>query len=226
MLRKLDDNLWVIDHAFEMPGGVQIGTRTTLVRLSDGNIFAHAPGPADDGDHIELSKHGNVTQVVAPNLFHNMFVEDWMSRYEGATCHAPTSFDTKVSGLAYEVLSDEASAAWSADLDQVFVCGMPKLEETVFFHRATRTLLLTDLCFNMMHSDSFITRLVMRMMGGYGHFGPSRLGKSFVKDKVAMRRGIERILEWDFDRVTVTHGEVLETNGHAMVKQAYAWLAA
>lgn len=98
------------------------------------------------------------------------------------------------------------------------------LNETVFFHRATRTLLLTDLCFNMLHSSSFITRLVMRAMGGYGHFGPSRLAKSFMKDKAALRRGIERILEWDFDRVTVTHGQVLERDGHALFKQAYAWL--
>ena len=225
MLRKLDEGLWVIDHEFTMPGGVQIGTRTTLIRLSDGSIFAHAPGPADDGDHIEIAKYGKVSQIVAPNLFHNEFVEDWVSRYEGATCYAPASFDTKIPGLSYQTLSNDAPAAWSADLEQVCVEGAPTLEETVFFHPATRTLLLTDLCFNMMHSNSFVTRLVMRIMGGYGHFGPSRLAKSFMKDKKAIRRGIDRILEWDFDRVTVTHGEVLETNGHALLKQAYAWLA-
>jgi len=61
-------------------------------------------------------------------------------------------------------------------------------------------------------------------MGGYGHFGPSRLARSFMKDRPAVRRGIERILEWDFDRVTVTHGEVLETGGHALFEKAYAWL--
>ncbi len=65
---------------------------------------------------------------------------------------------------------------------------------------------------------------MMRIMGGYGHFGPSRLAKTFMKDKKAIRRGIDRILEWDFDRVTVTHGEVLETNGRALLQQAYAWL--
>lgn len=224
MLRKLDEGLWVIDHAFKMPGGVQIGTRTTLVRLSDGSLFAHALGPADDGDHGEIAKLGSVSQLVAPNLFHNEFVKDWVSRYPEATVHAAPGFEQKVQGLAYNTLTSEAPAAWAADLEQVHVEGAPALEETVFFHPATRTLLLTDLCFNMMHSDSLITRIVMRIMGGYGHFGPSRLAKSFMKDKAAVKRGIERILQWDFDRVTVTHGEVLETNGRAMFKQAYAWL--
>jgi hypothetical protein len=226
MLRELDENLWVIDHPFNMPGGIAIQTRTTLIRLSNGDIFAHALGPADDADHAEIAKLGNVTQLVASNLFHNAFVADWAARYEGATCHAPSGFDEKVPGLVYQSFGDEAPAAWAGQIEQVCVGGAPQLDETVFFHKATRTLLLTDLCFNMMHSDSFRTRLVMRIMGGYGHFGPSRLAKSFMKDKAAVRRGIDRVLEWDFDRVTVTHGEVLETNGHTMMKQAYGWLKA
>ena len=202
MLRKLDENLWVIDHEFAMPGGIQIGTRTTVIRLSDGSLFVHALGPADDGDHVEISKLGHVAHAVSPNLFHNEFVEDWASRYEGAKFYAPETFEEKVPSLE----------------------GAPVLGEIVFFHPSSRTLLLTDLCFNMVHSDSFITRLVMRIMGGYGHFGPSRLAKSFMKDKSAIRRGIDKILEWDFDRVTVTHGVVLERGGHEKFKQSYAWL--
>ncbi|MBC8188773.1 MAG: methanol oxidase, glmU, partial [Proteobacteria bacterium] len=38
------------------------------------------------------------------------------------------------------------------------------------------------------------------------------------------RRGIEHILEWDFDRVTVTHGQVLEADGNSKLREAYAWL--
>jgi len=224
MLRQLDENLWVIDHPFTMPGGIQIGTRTTIVRLSDGTIFAHALGPADDGDHIEISKLGEVAHLVAPNLFHNEFVENWCERYPNATFYAPETFETKVPSLSFLELTDEPPAAWSADIQQVKVDGAPQLNEVAFFHPASRTLLITDLAFNMQHSDSFITRLVMRIMGGYGHFGPSRLAKSFMKDRAAVGRGIDRILEWDFDRVTVTHGEVLETGGHAKFTEAYAWL--
>jgi len=224
MLRQLDEGLWVIDHAFSMLGGIQIGTRTTLIRLSGGEIFAHGLGPIEEGDHAEIAALGNVTQLVAPNLFHNAYVKDWVARYEGAICHAPVRFDTKLKDLDFVPLSSDAPAAWSADLEQVAVEGAPQLDEVVFYHSRTRTLLLTDLCFNMRHSDSFLTRLFMRMMGGYGHFGPSRLARSLMKDKAAVRRGIERILEWDFDRVTVTHGEVLESGGNAAFRKAYAWL--
>jgi hypothetical protein len=32
------------------------------------------------------------------------------------------------------------------------------------------------------------------------------------------------VLAWDFDRVTVTHGEPLETGGKEALRRAYAWL--
>jgi hypothetical protein len=32
------------------------------------------------------------------------------------------------------------------------------------------------------------------------------------------------VLAWDFDRVTVTHGEILESGGPAALARAYAWL--
>ena len=44
MLRSLGDSLWVLDHDFKMMG-IPIGTRTTVIRLSEGGLFLHAPGP-------------------------------------------------------------------------------------------------------------------------------------------------------------------------------------
>ena len=40
----------------------------------------------------------------------------------------------------------------------------------------------------------------------------------------ALRRSLEAILSWDFDRVIVTHGHVLESGGRARLEQAFAFL--
>ncbi len=73
MLRPLHDSLWVIDLPFKMPGGVQIGTRTTVIRLADGTLFMHCPGPIEEGDTAEIAKLGDVRHIVAANLFHNLY---------------------------------------------------------------------------------------------------------------------------------------------------------
>jgi len=39
-----------------------------------------------------------------------------------------------------------------------------------------------------------------------------------------VRGSIDRILSWDFDRVTVTHGEMVETEGREELRAAFAWL--
>ena len=222
MLRPLHENLWVIDLPFKMAGGVQIGTRTTVIRLADASLFMHCPGPIEENDFREIAKLGDVRHIVAANLFHNLYVKETLARYEGAAFYAPPEFEQKVPDATYETLTDRAPAAWAGDLDQIAIEGAPRLSEIVFVHRASRTLLLTDLCFNMQHSDSLITRIMMSIMGGYGHFGPSRLARSFMKDKTAVKAGVERILELDFDRVVVAHGEVLETGGQKALRESFS----
>jgi hypothetical protein len=47
-----------------------------------------------------------------------------------------------------------------------------------------------------------------------------------IRDRAAARRSVEKLLQWNFDRVIVTHGEVLETGGHERVAAAFAFLMA
>jgi hypothetical protein len=35
---------------------------------------------------------------------------------------------------------------------------------------------------------------------------------------------MERILAWDFDRVIVAHGDVLDRSGQDALRRGYAWL--
>jgi hypothetical protein len=107
------------------------------------------------------------------------------------------------------------------------MAGAPSLNEVVFLHRASRTLLCLDLCFNVRESPSLVTRWLMRLNGAYGRFGPSRIFRfGVLKDARAMRASVDRILEWDFERVTVAHGEILESGGREALRASFAWLRA
>jgi len=93
----------------------------------------------------------------------------------------------------------------------------------VFFHRASRTAIFTDLVFNV-PADFKDARIFYALVGGRGHFGPHRLIRLMIRDHKAARESVAKILEWDFDRVIVTHGDVLESGGHAKFSQAYSYL--
>jgi hypothetical protein len=48
--------------------------------------------------------------------------------------------------------------------------------------------------------------------------------RALVRDRPALRASVERILQWDFDRVVVTHGDVLEHGGKDALRAGFAWL--
>jgi hypothetical protein len=223
-LRKLAEDLWVADAPLRV-GGLDMGTRTTLVRLADGGLFVHSPGPLSDALRAEVEKLGAPRALVAPNLMHHMFLADWARAFPAARLFGPAGIGAKRPGLAFEpALGDAPPAMWAQALDQLQVRGAPRMDEVVFLHRATKTLLLTDLCFNV-HAGSTFTRVFMRANGAWQRFGPSRLMRHVVtRDRAALRASLERILAWDFERVVVTHGDVLERGGKPALRAGFAWL--
>ena len=106
----------------------------------------------------------------------------------------------------------------------MFFRGRPYENEVVFFHRASRTLLLCDLAFDFGPRTATPTRLLMKVLRSYGRFGPSKLDPLLIRDRDAARRSLERILDWDFDRVVVSHGEILEKGGREALRSGYSWL--
>jgi len=224
MLRQLDDDLWVYDHPLKL-SGAEFGTRTTVVRLSDGGLFVHSAGPIASTPTDALLALGPVRCLVAPNRLHYFFVVENMAAFPEAELYLAPGLQQKRKELpAGEELGDEAPERWRADLAQHWTRGSSFMEEVVFFHAASRTLLLTDLAFNFGRPEGLLTRLVLGATGAIERFGPSRLARFAMRDRAAMRKSIDRILEWDFDRVTLTHGAVLESGGREAMRAAYAFL--
>ena len=224
MPRPIGDGIWLMDHPLRMRGGIEIGTRSTLVRLPDQSLLLHSPGPMTEAQLAGTRALGSVSTLVAPNSFHHLFLAEALVHFPEATLHAVPSIQKKYPELAARALGESPDGSWKDVLEQVSVGGAPRLDEVVFFHPQSRTLLLVDLCFNMRRADNWITRTMMRIAGAYGRFGPSRLARSMFKDKSAVRASVDRILDWDFDRVVVTHGEVVETEARPALRNAFAWL--
>ena len=225
-VRSLDRDLWVIDHPFRMPGGIELGARTTLVRLSDGGLWLHSPGPLTPAIQAWLEENGPVRAIVAPNLLHHLFLAETVAAFPEASIYGPDGLAAKIgeklgAGVHIHTL-DPQQLPWANELECLLVPGCPAMNELVFLHAKSRTLILTDLAFNIQHANSLITRIFLRINGALGHFGPSRLAKAFfMKDRPQVRAGIEQLLAWNFDRVVVSHGEVLETGGSKALRESY-----
>ena len=207
--------------------GLEVGTRMTVIRLGGARLLLHSPVALDPELRRELDSLGRVCFVVAPNRVHHLYAGQVAEVYPEARLWVAPGLERKRPDLRFvAVLGDEAPAEWRGELEQVFFRGRPYENEVVFFHRASRTLILCDLAFNFGPSAAAPTRLLMRLLRSYGRFGPSKLDPLLIRDRRAARESLERILDWDFDRVVVAHGDVLESGGREALRQGYSWLLA
>jgi uncharacterized protein DUF4336 len=226
LLRPLAPDLWVAERTFRN-GLLEVSVRMTVLRQRDGSLLLHSAVELDRALRAELDALGRVRSIVAPNLHHHLFAADYPTGYPDARLYAAPGLPQKRPDLKFaEELSDVAPAAWRAELEQHLFRGAPFLNEVVLFHPASRTLVLTDLVMNVAKGDARgLSLLFFRLVGADGRFGPHRLLRYwFIRDRAAARGSVEHILAWDFDRVVMSHGRVLETGGRDAFRAAFDFL--
>jgi len=237
VLNQLAPDLWVAEKPLSVLG-VHLGTRMTVVRLGSSGLFIHAPVPLTADLQRQLDDLGPVQAVVAPSAMHHLYIGEYMRAYPKAQFFAAEGVAKKRPELRFHgVLGDRPEFLWGSDLDQLPIHGCPKLNEVAFLHRASHTLILTDWIFNFSsrpsgpgsgatHRPPLWTVLYLRMMGAYGGPKQSRRHRAAITDKDAARVSTDRLLTWDFDRIILAHGDIIETGGHAALQAATDWMRA
>jgi hypothetical protein len=224
MLINLVEGLHVLDVPFRA-GGMELGGRMTVIHLPGGGLWIHSPVRLEPGIRAAVDALGPVRFLVAPNLMHHLHMKAWAAAYPEARVVALAGLRRKQPELRIDVeLTDTPDAGYAEVIRQQWMHGIPKVEEFAFLHRPSRTLLLTDVAFHIRESSSWLTRTYLRLSGTYGKLAPTLLLKSLVKDRSALRTSLESVLSWDFERVVVCHGVVLEHGGREALRDGFAWL--
>jgi hypothetical protein len=206
--------------------GTAFDARMTVIRLADGRLMLHSPCEIDAAMREAISALGAVAYVVAPGTFHYLHVPSAQAAFPQAETFVCPGIERKRPDLAFDgLLSDTPPAAWADELDQVLVRGSRWMWEVAFFHRATKTLILVDLVENFTDDTPHASwqlklwwRLVFHMWNNPRPAPEYQLG---WKDKQAARASLKRILEWDFRRVILAHGDLIEADARALVTKAW-----
>jgi hypothetical protein len=224
MLRKLDENLWVSEQPLNYMG-LSVGARMTVIRLDDGGLWVHSPLRLLPERREAVEALGPVRFLVAPNKYHHLFIGQWMEAYPQARAYAAPGLPEKRKDLSFHgVLSEQTGAEWAGQIDVLPWRGAPMFNETVFFHRASRTLIVTDTVHNVGPDAAPFTRLFFRLFGGYGRLSTSIFERLVNRDRAAARKTVDSLLQWDFQRVIMAHGHIVERDGARAFREAYAWL--
>lgn len=221
--RAVADGLWVVARKIRLPGGITIATNMTVVRLRSG-LLVYSPFRLDAPMRADLAGMGHVAHLVAPSSFHYLYLGQYRDAFPEAAVYLCPALRERRPGVgAGTVLGEEPPPAWEGELDVAVLGPSRGVSEVVLLHRATRTLIVTDLAFNMQSAQRRLDRWYWQMSGVWQRFGPTKLVHHvLLRDADRVRPFLARVLAWDFDRIVVSHGDVVARDGHAIFRSAFA----
>jgi hypothetical protein len=236
VLKRAGEDIWIIDGPIiEMAiygTSLPFPTRMTIVRLNDGGLWCHSPIALTPELKAQIDALGPVRHLVSPNKIHYAHIGTWARAYPGAITWASPGVRARATRQNIEVtfdadLQDEPPPQWVADLDQLIFRGSRFMDEIVFFHRKSATLILADLIENFERDRvSGCYRWLVQLSGSVDPDGkaPLDMRMTFWGHKDQARGCLTRILQWKPEKVILAHGRWYENNGIAEVRRAFRWL--
>jgi hypothetical protein len=231
-LKPVTQNVWVVDSGPIHIMGMGLPIRMTVVRLGSGDIWLHSPTRFDAALYREIEKLGPVRHLVAPNIAHWSFLKEWQQHCpDPETWAAPelrSRAQVKKSGVRLDRdLHEDAPEVWAEDIQQTVIPGGGGFREVAFFHKPSRTLVLTDLVVNLEASKLPLTSRTFAKLTGT--LAPNGKAPAYLRLIIRMRRkdaaaAASRLVAWNPERVIFTHGRWFDRDGATGLRRSLAWL--
>ena len=232
-LKPIGKDIWIVDGPAIRFYGMPFSTRMTVVRLANGDLWLHSPVAHDAGLARALEALGPIRHLIAPNWIHYAYVGAWQEAYPETTAWAAPGVAARAEkrGVAmrvdHDLQGDAAEAPWRGEIKQRIIEGSRIHREAVFFHEASKTLILTDLIENFEPEN---IPWWMRIAGRFGRIiapdgqMPRDMQMSFAGHHDMLRAGIEEMIGWGPERIVIAHGAWFEGDAEAELRRAFRWV--
>ncbi len=231
-LKSVGDRIWVVDGPSIRFYGVPFSTRMTVVRLQNGDVWLHSPTKICDALKAEITALGPVRHLIAPNWIHYAYISEWQKTFPKAHAYGAPGIVARAKKHGMSIRFDQdltqtAPDAWARQIKQMIVEGSKIHREAVFFHDASRTLILTDLIENFEPRNlSWPLRILTRLGGIQDPDGqmPRDMRMTFSKGHRKLRTAVEQMIEWGPERIILAHGRWYDRDAVTELKRAFRWV--
>ncbi len=221
------NEIWLADGPeVTAAAGFAYPTRMVAVRLADGGVWLWSPVAAAPEVLDAVAALGPVAHLVAPNGLHDSWIGEWARSCPEAQVHLAPGLGAKRPDLGTAAeLGETAPAAWAGQIDQVLI-RTALTDEVVFYHRASGTVLVTDLLQNIDPATyagwrKLVARMDLMTSGAPEMPHKFRLA---LRDRKAARQAVDRMLGWAPERMILAHGAPGESGATEVLERAFGWL--
>jgi hypothetical protein len=233
-LKLVVEDVWIVDgpviwFGFPWPK-MPFPTRMTVMHLGDGALFIHSPTPHSPELRGEIEKIGVPRWIIGPNRIHYWWIPEWRDAYPEADVYlAPRIREQAGSHIDFAAhdLLEATGYPWDRSIATLPVPGS-YMTEFEFFHRASRTLVLTDIIenFEPRKLGSGLMRWLTWLGGAQDPDGqmPRDMRLTFSRHGMELRRAVQTMIAWQPRRIILAHGRWYDADGATELRRAFRWL--
>ena len=151
-------------------GNIDVGCRMTVIQLENNDLWVHSPVGIDKPLKDALNSLGKVKYVISPNYEHVKYAPEWQREYPEALMWGNPGLAERMPEVEWTgeipagiIRPENVSLSNCWDFDEIIPLhldmevnpfnGKPFFNEVIFYHKASKTLLTTDLYWNYPTSD-------------------------------------------------------------------------
>jgi hypothetical protein len=217
------DSIWATERPVWF-GGVRIRSRTTVVRLSGGALWVHSPCPPTDDVCAALDALGEVRWIVVPNRFHHLQTPATAARYPKALVVGPKTVQARNPDVSLAMGTDDPEYLRSTpELTAVQLRGVPFLDETVFFHPASGSLIAADLLVSACARDHWTWRMAARIWGRYEKVRTPPDVRMKTRANTAVAESIAQMRALPLQRILVAHADPITDRPVEQLAEAWSF---
>lgn len=232
--KPIAPDVGIVDGPFEYltVGGVRLPlpftTRMTIVRLSNDDLFLHSPIKFNVALASELQRMGTIRHLVSPNQFHYAHIGEWSKAFPDAITWASPLVRQRARARQIDVtfardLDPNPPEEWRHDIDQTLFPG-GYFKEFVFFHKASKSLILADAIINIELSKMPEPwRTATKLTGMYYPRGQMFFGMwlPLLLQRRRAKAAFAKIYAWQPERVLLSHGRCFESRGSEVIGRIF-----
>lgn len=201
------DSIWVTERPVWF-SGIRQRARATVVRLPGDALWVHSPCAPTGDVCAALDALGEVRWIVVPNRYHHLQAPPTAARYPKALVVGPKSAEARNPHVKLTTGTDDPAYIRSTpELTPVQLGGVPFLDETVFFHPASGSLIAADLLMSACARDHWTARMAARIFGHYGRVRTPPDVRWSTRASTAVAESIAQMRALPIQRILVAHAD-------------------
>jgi Domain of unknown function (DUF4336) len=231
VLKPCGKNIWLVDGPTVSFYGMPFTTRMVVVKMQNSELLIHSPINLTENLKQQLDNLGTVKYLISPNKIHYWYIDNFQKSYPQAITFASNGVQERSikagKNIVWNKELKDMATDYFADLEIIPMHGNRFMTEYTFFHKPSRTWIVTDIIENFESNKiNPFFRLIAFLGGALSPKGGTTKDQQmlYFGNHEMLKKNIEKIKILKPAQIIMAHGKILEEKIEDELERIFGWV--